>query len=211
MFYDYEEYLNEPSEIDRLIEETKDKLHDLIKDEAKGVLAAYVEAKENIKKLNVDILIKKNEISNLQRKIEKLEEEYDHTDKHKMPKKYIDSFVKDYTGNFAPGDKVFIIDRSYKRVTCDKCGGDKKIKAIIDGEKTEITCVKCKGYGSTSNTVKTIKETKIDSVHLKLCFGRDRVNIWNSDCIEVVGREYSVNPKDVFKSYEDAKKSLEEY
>ena len=210
MFNDYEEYLREPSEVDGIIEEMKDKLHSLITDEAKGVMNEYRKAKEEANKLDLDISRKRGRINNLNRMIEELEEKYEHTDKYKMPRKYIDSFVRDYTGNFAPGDKVFVIDRSNKRVTCDKCGGEKKLQAIVDGEEIEINCIKCKGYGAISEPTKTIKETKIDSVRLKLSFDRDRVNIWSSDCVEVVGREYSVDPKDIFKTYEEAEKSMKE-
>ena len=48
MFNDYEEYLREPSEVDEIIEEMKDKLHSLITDEAKGVMNEYRWIKENI-------------------------------------------------------------------------------------------------------------------------------------------------------------------
>ena len=116
MFNYYEEYLREPSEVDGIIEEMKDKLHSLITDEAKGVMNEYRKAKEETDKLNLDISRKRGMINNLNRMIEELEEEYEHTDKYKMPRKYIDSFVREYTGYFAPGDKVFIIHNKSERV-----------------------------------------------------------------------------------------------
>ena len=188
----------------------KDRLHGLIKDEAKGTMGEYRKAKDELSKLDSDISRKRGIINNLNRMIEEIEEEYEHTDKHKMPRKYIDSFVREHTGNFAPGDKVFIIDETTKRIQCDKCNGEKNIKAIIDDEVNTIQCIKCKGYGSVGETVRTIKETTIDNVHLKLVFKKDRVSLWTSDCVEVTGREYAVDPKYIFKSYEDAEKSMKE-
>ena len=127
-----------------------------------------------------------------------------------MPRKYIDSFVRDTTGYFAPGDKVFIIDETTKSIQCDKCNGEKNIKAIIDDEVNTIQCIKCKGYGVVGETVRTIKETTIDNVHLKLVFKKDRVSLWTRDCVYVRGEEYAVDPKDIFKTYEDAEKSMKE-
>lgn len=208
MFYDYEEYLNEPSEADRVIEEMKDKLHNLIKDKAINMMDKYREAEEELDNLKIEILRKKRKIKNLQQQIVELEEEHEHIDKHKMPKKYIDSFVRDVTGYFAPGDKIFITDSRSKRVQCDKCQGEKEIKAIIDGEETVIECVKCKGYGTVTDTTKIIEETTIEDVHLRLCFRKDKVSLWTSDSVFVRGSEYAVNPKDIYKTYEEAEKSL---
>lgn len=39
--FDYMDYFDEPSEVDKVIEEMKDKLHDLIKDEAKKMMDDY--------------------------------------------------------------------------------------------------------------------------------------------------------------------------
>ena len=208
MFNDYEEYLREPSEVDGIIEEMKDKLHSLITDEAKGVMNEYRKAKEETGELDLDISRKRGTINNLNRMIEELEEKYEHTDKYKMPRKYIDSFVREYTGYFAPGDKVFIIRNKFERVECDKCQGKKEIKAIIDGVENTIKCIKCKGYGAVSKTNKVIEERTIDNVYLKLGFSKDKVSLWTSDSVFVRGSEYAVDPKDIFKTYEDAEKAM---
>ncbi len=208
MFYEYEEYLSEPSEVDKIIEEMKDKLHGLITDEAKSIMEDYREAKEKISSLNIDIMRKKNKLINLDREIEELEAKYEQIDKYEMPKKYIDSFVRDVTGYFAPGDKVFIIDSKLKRVQCDKCKGEKKVKAIIEGEENTIECPKCRGYGSVSEYSKTIEEKTIDDVHLKLCFKKDRARVWTSDSVYVRGQECAVKLERIFRSKEDAEKAL---
>lgn len=210
MFYEYEEYLSEPSEVDKIIEETKDKLHGLITDEAKDMMEDYRNAKEEICVLNREVSRKKIEINTLQQKINELETQYERIDKYKMPKKYIDSFVRDVTGYFAPGDKVFIIDNKSKRIQCDKCKGEKKVKAIIEGEENTIECPKCRGYGSVSEYSKVIEEKTIDDVHLTLCFKKDRVRVWTSDSVYVRGQEYAVNPNKIYKTYEEAEKSLKE-
>lgn len=207
MFCDYKEYLSEPTEADKVIEEMKDKLHNLVKNEAKEIMERYREAGRKLDSLEMEIFSKQKIIKNLKSQILELEKEFECTE-GKMPNKYIDSFVRKYTGNFAPGDKVFMIDKSYNRITCGKCKGEKKIKAIINGEEIEINCIECKGCGSISNLVETIKETNIDKVYLKLGFSRDRVNLWSNNCIRVVGREYPVGPKDIFRNYDDAKESL---
>lgn len=210
MFNDYEEYLRDPSEVDGIIEEMKDKLHSLITDEAKGVMNEYRKAKEETGELDLDISRKRGRINNLNRMIEELEEKYEHTDKYKMPRKYIDSFVREYTGYFAPGDKVFIIHNKSEMVECDKCQGKKEIRAIIDGEENVIKCIKCKGYGTVSKINKVIEERIIDNVYLKLGFRKDRVSLWTSDNVFVIGSKYALDPKDIFKTYEDAEKSMKE-
>lgn len=210
MFYEYEEYLSEPSEVDKIIEEMKDKLHGLITDEAKDMMEDYRNAKEEICVLNREVSRKKIEINTLQQKINELETQYEQIDKYKMPKKYIDSFVRDVTGYFAPGDKVFIIDNKSKRIQCDKCKGEKKVKAIIEGEENTIECPKCRGYGAVSEYSKAIEEKTIDDVHLTLCFKKDRVGVWTSDSVYVRGQEYAVNPNKIYKTYEEAEKSLKE-
>lgn len=210
MFYDYEEYLSEPSEADKTIEETKDKLHDLITDEARGVMEGYRKAKEEINVLDREISRKKIEINTLQQKINELETQHEQIDKYKMPRKYIDSFVRDVTGHFAPGDKVFVIDSKTKRVQCDKCKGEKKVRAIIEGEENTIECPKCRGYGVVSEYSKAIKEKTIYDVRLKLCFEKDRVGVWTSDSVYVRGQEYAVNPNEIYETYEEAEKSLKE-
>ena len=210
MFNDYEDYLIEPSKADKLIEEMKVKLHGLITDEAKEIMVAYRKAENELSDLNVQITRKKRELKNLQEELKELEDKHTKADKYDMPRKYIDSFVRDATGYFAPGDKVFIIDSKSKRIQCDKCNGEKKVKAIIEGEENIIECPKCRGYGTVTDTTTVIEERIIDNVYLKLVFSEDRVNFWSSDCVYVKGMNYAIQPENVFKTYEDAEKSLKE-
>lgn len=210
MFDNYEDYLYSSSKADELIEEMKEKLHELITDEAKEIMVAYRKAENELSDLNRQITRKKRDIKNLQEELRELEDKHTKADKYDMPRKYIDAFVRDVTGYFAPGDKVFIIDRKSERVQCDKCNGEKKVKAIIADEENTITCPKCNGYGSVSEHYDTIEEREIRDVYLKLCFEKSRVGIWTSDSVYIRGEEYAIKPENIFKTYEDAKKELDD-
>lgn len=206
--FDYMDYFDEPSEVDKVIEEMKDRLHDLIKDEAKKMMDDYRQMDEEFIELKNEVTRKKRELERLEKEIEDMETKYEQADIRDIPKKYMDRIVRYYTGNFAPGDKVFIIESRSKRIQCDKCQGKRKIKANIDGEEITIACIKCKGYGAITDTSKIIEERTIDDVYLKLGFRKDRVSLWSSDCVHVRGREYAVDPENIFKSYEEAEKAL---
>lgn len=210
MFDNYEDYLYSSSKADELIEEMKDKLHELITDEAKEIMVAYRKAENELSDLNRQITRKKRDIKNLQEELKELEEKQIKADKYDMPRKYIDAFVRDVTGYFAPGDKVFVLQRKSKRVDCNKCNGEKKIKAIIEDEENTIECPKCKGYGSVSENYDIIEEREISDVYLKLCFGESRVRIWTSDSVYMRGAEYATKPENIFKTYKDAEKALKE-
>lgn len=207
---DFEDYIIEPSEFEKMVEEMKDKLHDLIKDEAKKMMEDYKQMDEEFIGLKREVTRKKRDLERLEKEIKDMETKYEQSDTRDIPKKYMDRIVRHYTGDFAPGDKVFITDSRSSRVECDKCHGKKKIKAIIDGKEIMIVCVKCKGYGATTDTTMVIEERTIDSVYLKLGFRKDGVSLWSSDCVYVRGMEYAINPKHVYRSKEEAEKSLKE-
>lgn len=210
MFYEYEEYLSEPSEVDKIIEEMKDKLHGLITDEAKDMMEGYKQMDEEFIELKREVTRKKMELERLEKEIKDMQTKYEQARVMDIPKKYMDRIVRHYTGDFAPGDKVFITDSRTKRIECDKCKGEKEIRANIDGEEITIKCIKCDGYGTVSHTTKIIEERTIDSVYLKLGFHKDRASLWSSDCVYVRGMEYAINPKHVYRSKEEAEKSLQE-
>lgn len=208
--FDYMDYFDEPSEVNKVIEEMKDRLQDLIKDEAKKMMDGYRQMDEEFIELKNEVTRKKRELERLEKEIEDMETKYEQADIRDIPKKYMDRIVRCYTGNFAPGDKVFIIESRSKQIQCDKCQGKRKIKANIDGEEITIECIKCKGYGTIKDTSKIIEERTIDNVYLKLGFGKDRASLWSSDCVHVSGREYAVKPENIFKSYEEAEKAVAE-
>lgn len=210
MFSNYEDYLYESSKADELMEEMKDKLHELITDEAKEIMEAYRAAEGEISELNKQIGRKKVMIRNLQEELKELEGKKIKAEKYDMPRKYIDAFVRDITGCFAPGDKVFVLQSKAKITTCNKCNGEKKVVAIIEGEESTIECPKCKGYGKVSEWYDIVEEKQIENVHLKLCFQKDRVGVWTSDSVYVRGQEYAVKPEYIFKSREDAEKAMKE-
>lgn len=208
MFNEYcEAHFIEPSEVQAIIEEAKQKLHEAINDEAKNVLGEYKTAKKELETLGVKIRAKEHKIRQLNNELKQLEEKHE-AEKYDMPRKYIEKLVRDITGNFAPGDKVWIIDTKCKWEKCDKCKGTKKITATIDGEPHTIECVKCKGYGETRIITKETKETRIENVHLKLCFREDGVGVWTSDSVYIWGREYATDPKKLYRTQEEAEKAM---
>lgn len=209
MSYDnYEDYFYEPSAVDLIIEEAKKKIHELIKENIANTIEEYKYAKDKLDSLDSDVKMKKYEIEKLKQRIDELEKEHEKKDRYDMPRKYIDKFVRDITGYFAPGDKVFIIESSNNWNKCDKCNGTNKVKALIDGEEIMVKCPKCDSFGKVANTIKKIEERVIDDVHLKLVFRKDRVGVWTSDSVYVKGREYALSPKKIYKTYEEAEKAM---
>lgn len=208
MFDDYEDILTEPSEAEMIIEEAKTKLHDLIKNEAISMMEDYSTVKTQLDGLNNEIRSKKYQAERLEKKIKELEEKHEQADKYDMPKKYIDRFVRDITGNFAPGDKVWIIKYDYDWIPCDKCQGKQEITAMIDGKEHKIRCIKCDGTGKVAKSRYSIKETVISEVRLTLCFRDNRVGVWTKDSIYIKDREYAISPKEIYRSKEEAEKVL---
>jgi len=49
-----------------------------------------------------------------------------------------------------------------------------------------------------------VNKRTVDGVYLKLCFNSNRVSYWNTENIYLGGKEYSTNPKFIFKSEEEA-------
>ena len=67
MFDNYEDYLYSSSKADELIEEMKEKLHELITDEAKEIMVEYRKAKNELSDLNRQIT-RKREILKIYKK-----------------------------------------------------------------------------------------------------------------------------------------------
>lgn len=186
----------------------KERLDNLINDEAKEIMAEYRKAENELNGLKNQIMREKRDIQNLKAEFEELKKKQIKADKYDMPRKYIDAFVRDVTGYFAPGDKVFILKSKSRRIECDKCNGKKKVNAIIGNEESIIECPKCRGYGVVSESYYEIEESVIGNVYLKLCFNKKRVSLWTSDVVYLKGEDYAVDPKNIFRSLDDAEKAL---
>lgn len=209
MFDEYcEKHFIEPSEADMIIEAAKQKLHGVVNAEARKVLEDYKTAQEQLENLNKEIRAKEHDMELIHEELRRLEKELEQTDKYDMPRKYINKFVKDITGNFVPGDRAWIIDTECEWRECDRCNGTKEIEAIIDGKTQTIKCIQCEGRGETRKIAKKIRETRIHNVHLKLCFGEDRVGVWTSDSVYIKGQDWAIRPGDIYSTEEEAEKAM---
>ena len=208
MFRDYEDIIVDPSGADLVIEEAKSKLHELVKEEAKHMMQAYRVARDDLDNINRDIRRGQSDLVNLQGKIKELEEEYEKFQKTEMPKRYIDRITRSYTGGFAPGDVVYVVEVERKTHLCDKCNGLKVIKAIIDWVEQPIACPKCNGRGTLESFNKVIKKSKISSVNFTLCFHEDRVGVWSNNVIYLQGKDWATPPKNIYKTQKEAEEAI---
>lgn len=204
MFNDYEDIIRDFSEAEAVIEELKIRMDKIITEEAKRIMEAYRTAILDIGNVEKEISRKMHQVRNLQKKIEELETEYEKTDKFKMPIRYVNKFVAEYTKGFVPGDTVYMVENQWQSKVCDKCHGEKTITAIIDGIEQSIACVKCGGKGKLEHRVKTVKKTEIKDIHLTLCFQENRVGIWTNDVIYVKWKDFSINADNLFNTPEEA-------
>ena len=208
MFRDYEDIIVDPSEADLVIEEAKSKLHELVKEEAKHMMQAYKVAIDDLDNINKNIRRKQNVLDNLQGKIKELEEEYEKFQKTEMPKRYIDRITRNYTGGYAPGDVVYVVETERRAHLCDTCHGSKVISAVIDGVEQPIACIKCNGRGTLESSNKVIKKSKISSVNFTLCFHEDRVGVWSNDVIYLQGKDWATHPKNIYKTQKEAEEAI---
>lgn len=208
MFSEHEEYYTEPSEADLIIEEAKEKLFNLLTDDTKKTMNMVANAKNQLAELENEIRNKKWRLGNLTEKINNMEEKLEQAETRDIPRKYIAKFVKDATGDFVPGDKVWYLQ--YKGITeeCPDCYGKKKVVANILGKETEVSCPTCTGYGYLRKTSYEIVQKEVEEVCLKLCFKNDRVGYWNRECVYLRGIDSAVNIKHIFKTKDEAEQAL---
>lgn len=204
----FDEYFVEPSEADMIIEAAKQKLHGIVNAEARKVLEEYKTAQEQLENLNKEIRAKEHDMELIHKELRRLEKELEQTDKYDMPRKYINKFVKDITGNFVPGDRVWIIDTKCEWQECDRCNGTKEIKAAIDGKTQAIKCIQCEGKGQIRKTIKEVKEARIKNIHLTLCFRENRVGVWTTDSVYIKGRDWAIRPENIYKTEKEAEEAI---
>lgn len=210
MFSEYEEYYTEPSEVDLIIEEAKEKLNDLLTDNVKNAMEKASAAQKRLEELEREIQNKAWELKGLKEKVTSMEEKVELAETRDIPRKYIAKFVKDATGDFVPGDKVWYLQ--YKGITedCPDCHRKRKVIANVLGKNTEVACPTCDGYGYLRKTSYEIVPKVVESVQLKLCFREDRVSYWSRECVYLKGRDSHTNIKHIFKTKEEAEQALAE-
>ena len=107
MWDEYYDMYNEPSELDMIVDEALDKIQKNVKELIKLKLEKLAkldedidEKSEELSELKYKLSIKQKNLSEVEKKAEELED--------RMPARYVDRFIHNAIGNFAPGDKVTI-------------------------------------------------------------------------------------------------------
>ena len=125
----------------------------------------------------------------------------------KMPAKYIDKFIHDAIGYFAPGDKVWVVKTKYDSVKCDMCDGTGKVR-LVNSNNDEIICPSCSGRGTTSKRHYAVEEDGVEDIYLKLCFDKQHgASLWNTENIFLESSKENISIKRIF---DDEQAALEE-
>ena len=142
-YFDYEFDGDVESQADEIVHEAKDKLVDLIYENAKLEIEEdrknYVREKERADELQKECYEKREQINALEIELKKVKEELERTDKL-IPKT-----------PFALGDEVWVTYRKYNdkgEVKCPMCNGEGYITALTDVYGTlKCVCPHCNDEG----------------------------------------------------------------
>ena len=198
----------EPSEADLVIDEAKEKLYDLLKDEIKKTIEEANEAKKKLDRLKSDVYTEEYKLSYIKSQQEQEKKKLDELKADHLPREFIRRLVTKYTGDICPGDIVYVIREDHKQRTCPMCGGTQKVNADIDGIPYMVKCPECDGRGYLYDITRYIKEKIVDEVRMKLCFEADRVGIWSQDTISLRGQDWNTAPDSLYRSREEAEAAL---
>lgn len=202
MNYDeYKDYIY----TDGFEQEIEEIVDERVKSKIQAVIDEYGRAVDRLDILQSSVRSKGNELKQLEEKLEYIKND----DKYNMPRMYINKFVKEHTGGYAPGDKVWVISSKYERVICDCCEGTGKLKVNLPVGERIVNCPDCRGYGFNHVAKKVIEEKKVERVDLRLCF-TDRVNLWNNECVYCYNCDGSIKPEYIFRTKEEAEQALKE-
>lgn len=208
MFEDYDDIFGEPSEVEMIIKNAETELKALFTEKVKKTIEEARKAQQLLDELQNKIHSAKWKLDTINDEIVKAADRQANAEMYDIPKKYIQRFVEKATGGYAPGDTVWVINNERVGSPCSTCNGNKKVKAIICGVETEITCPKCNGYGTEHKYIKKVEKSNVSGVHLKLCFRDNRVSFWNTDSVFLGRNDFSTNPEHIFPTEEAAQKAL---
>lgn len=208
MFEDYEELFSNATGANEIIAQAKAALVALLTDEVKEIIYEAGNKKDELDKLNQELRNVEWQIWHKKKEYKATLERCEQAETRDIPRKYIDKFVRDATGYFAPGDTVWYLAIKSKRIPCDMCNGKSDVLANIGTDLVKIRCPACSGYGEKSITEKVVEQRRVSSVHLELCFSPDRVNYWHTYCVYLDRDEYSSDVKRMFKTEEEALAAL---
>ena len=213
MYYeDYEEYFSAPSEADAIIDEAQEKLNNLLTEEVKQTMKKAKEAECNLEKLQKEIREAEYRLGNLKLEHQREEKKWETIDQYRMPRQYIKKLVEAVAGDFAPGDTVYALAVDFQNEECPLCHGSKEVECkIADSQEViSIDCPTCKGRGFMRKRIDCVKERKVSSIYMKLCFDEGSVRYWSKDCVYLDNRDYSTDIKNIFHTKEEAEKALAE-
>lgn len=205
-FYEDEdgEYVCDQSQAESIIQQAADDLHAVLTEKAKAIIQQAKEARSQLKKIRQEIAWNECRIHETEMELKEAKKKAEDFDKHEMPARYIQAFVREATGYYAPGDKVFYVNENFIRKECPICNGKAKIDVQYKGETLFVPDPHCKGNGFITETQYEVRQTEISGVYLKLCFQQNRVGYWNTDSVFISGREYSIKPEHLFRTNEEA-------
>ena len=208
MFEDYDDIFGEPSEAEKIITNAETELKALFTEKVKKTIEEARKAQQLLDELQNKIHSAKWKLDTINDEIVKAENRQANAEMYDIPKKYIQRFVEKATGGYAPDDIVWVIKKERVESVCSICNGNKNVKAVICGGVTEIRCPQCNGVGKEVNYIKKVEKSKVSRVHLKLCFGDNRVNFWDTESVFLDRNEFSTKPEHIFPTEEAAQKAL---
>ena len=198
------------SDAEQVVERAKQQLYDLLKEDIKSTLQEAASARKELSSLKNEIVHARYEAGKWDKKIEEEKARFEQSKDYDIPKMYLDRIVRNLTGNFAPGDTVYVIKKGSHYGKCQKCKGTKKVDAIIDGKTVSVSCPTCDGRGRiTIYDPPIVVEKKVTKVQLRLCFEKDQVCPWNKENVFLNGEEWSTNPKKIYRTPEEARAAME--
>lgn len=167
------------------------------------------QARRDFEKMKKKIAAKKLQLKQLKVKVSMAEKEFENDRDYNIPKKHINRIVHNLTGDFAPGDKAYVIETRTNRIKCKFCNEDGKVVAKIGNETYSIVCPICNGFKFLDvKDTPVIEEKTVSSVRVKLCFDKYGVHIWNTDTIFLDNSDFSTNIQKIFHSRQEAEEAI---
>lgn len=205
-FYEDEdgEFVCDQSQAESIIQQAADDLQAVLSEKAKSIIQQAKEARSELEKIKQKIAWNECRVHETELELREAQQKAENFEKHEMPAKYIQAFVRDATGFYAPGEKVFYAKTVYERNQCPICRGKKKIEVNYEEKTLSVCCPECDGCGSIGIDHMEVVETEVNNVYLKLCFDKYRANYWNTESVFLQGSNYPVNPKYLFKTRKEA-------
>ena len=204
MWDEYYDMYNEPSELDMIVNEALDKIQENVKEVMKLKLEKLAKLDEDIDKKSEELSTLKYKLSTAQSNLSEVEKKAEELE-DKMPARYVDRFIHNAIGNFAPGDEVWVVKTKYDSVKCDMCDGIGKVK-IVNSNNNEIICPSCSGRGTTHKSYCAVEKDKVKDIYLTLGFDKEhRAYLWSTDNIYLENsREHSTSIKRIFDNEQAA-------